>query len=135
MTQKAFKKGDRVTRIFDWDGKGTIAIREAIVYSCGMKRMVLTDAVTGDEIGREFRPERADLADRATRWGADLTFPALDRDEAIVIALESGVAVAASVRAGCEKRIRQETGNEGFVKAMEQKIANLHEARFVVIDD
>ncbi len=136
MAQKAFKKGDRVTRISDWDGKGTVAIREAIVHSCGVKRLILTDATTGEEIGRNFRAERNEPEDRLESWGGGfaqgLIFPALDRDVAIKIALESGAAIVASVRANAEKRIADEAGNAGFINAMNSKIVALHEPRFIV---
>lgn len=139
MAKKAFTKGDRVTRISDWDGKGTVAIQEAIVHSCGVKRLILTDAETGEEIGRNFRAERNEPEDRITRWGGHfaqgLILPALDRDEAIKIALESGAAIVASGRAKAERRIEEEAGNEGFISAMNSKINALHEPRFTVIND
>jgi hypothetical protein len=57
---KAFKKGDLVTYIADWDRKGSTYFRHAVVYACGKKQMVLTDAETGEEMGRHFRPVRAE---------------------------------------------------------------------------
>lgn len=73
---KAFKKGDLVTYIDDWDRKGSTYYRHAVVYSCGKKQMVLTDAETGVEMGRNFRPERA------SGLGDQGTFPRLTEEEA-----------------------------------------------------
>lgn len=133
---KAFTKGDRVTRISDWDGKGTVAIREAIVHSCGVKRLILTDAETGEEIGRNFRAERNDIEDRITRWAGGpaqgLILLVIPRDEAIVIALESGAAIVASQRAKISRRIEQAAGNKGYIRALDREIADLHEPRFIV---
>lgn len=53
---KAFNKGQLVTLFGDWDRRGTVYFRNAVVYSCGKKQMVLTDAETGEEIGRHFKP-------------------------------------------------------------------------------
>ena len=52
----AFKKGQKVTLVVDWDRKGTIAVTPAMVYSCGKRIMVLTHALTGEELGRNYRP-------------------------------------------------------------------------------
>lgn len=51
-----FKKGQEVTYITNYDRKGTFCYQQAIVYSCGKKRMVLTDEATGEEMGRNFKP-------------------------------------------------------------------------------
>lgn len=53
---KEFKKGEAVTLVRNWNSKGEFAVTAAIVYSCGAKQMVLTDAETGYELGRNFLP-------------------------------------------------------------------------------
>lgn len=55
-----FKKGQKATRIFSYDGKGTFAYQQAIVYSCGKKRMILIDAKNGEVLGRHFSPDGKD---------------------------------------------------------------------------
>ena len=130
MSKKAFKKGDRVTRICDWDGRGTVAIREAIVHSCGAKRLILTDAESGEEIGRNFRPVRSDPSERVSRWGGDLIFPMLPREEAITIALESGALIAANEKASGELKLKNNSDQTGYCNAIRSMIADLHEPRF-----
>lgn len=53
-----FTKGQRVNLIRNWDGKGTFFVTSAVVYSCGKKKMVLTNEKTGEELGRNFLPSR-----------------------------------------------------------------------------
>ena len=53
---KNFVKGQEVTYISSWDGKGTFRFTHGIVYSAGQKQMILTDAVSGEEMGRNYRP-------------------------------------------------------------------------------
>jgi len=61
-----FKKGEKVSYISDWDRKGTVVTREAIVYSCGKKQMILTCAISGKEIGRNFKPQVAEAGETGT---------------------------------------------------------------------
>ncbi len=57
---KAFKKGEKVTRVSDWDGMGTFMISDCTVYSCGSKQMILIDDTTGEKMGELFRPVHGD---------------------------------------------------------------------------
>lgn len=66
---KEFKKGDRVFYLAIASQEGGAFYEDAIVYSCGNKRMVLTCARTGRELGRNYAPERAE-------FGAEGTIPA-----------------------------------------------------------
>ena len=59
----AFKKGQEVWLIQSWNGKDTVSITPAVVYSCGKKQMILTHAETGAELGRNFAPSPTQL-----RW-------------------------------------------------------------------
>jgi hypothetical protein len=56
---KQFTKGDAVYLLQNWDHRGVVSITPAIVYACGKKRLVLTHAVTGEELGRHFLPTSA----------------------------------------------------------------------------
>lgn len=58
----AFKKNQNVFLIQSWNGKGEFQVVTAIVYSCGKKQMVLTDANTGRELGRNYLPTREQRA-------------------------------------------------------------------------
>ena len=51
-----FKKGDAVTIIRKWSKECATYAQKAVVYSCGKKQMVLTCAITGQELGRNFLP-------------------------------------------------------------------------------
>jgi hypothetical protein len=52
-----FKKSQSVFLISSWNDKGRVQIVPAVVHSCGKKQMVLTNATTGEELGRHFRPQ------------------------------------------------------------------------------
>lgn len=72
---KAYRRGDLVTIIADWDGCGTVSHREAVVYSCGQLQMVLTCETTGEELGRNFPPVRGEIGNTGT-------FPRMTHSEA-----------------------------------------------------
>ena len=116
---KAFNKGDAVTLINDWDRKGSTYFRHAVVYSCGKKQMVLTDAATGDEIGRHFRPACAKI-------GYAGTFPRLTDAEATVAALALAETVLASETAHLERCLQNDTAGEGYKNAIRKNLAALH---------
>lgn len=59
---KAFEKGQQVILINDYDSKGTVTIRKAVVRSCGEKRMTLVDETTGNCLGRDFEPVEGSLS-------------------------------------------------------------------------
>lgn len=117
---KAFKKGDEVTYIGDWDHKGTVYYRHAVVYSCGKKQMVLTDAVTGEEMGRHFRPVVGEITG---------TFPRMTDEQAIAKCLEVGARIVAEERTRMERAIALCGYGEDheYTKAVRKDIAALHE--------
>lgn len=119
---KAFTKGDEVTYINDWDRKGTTFFRHAIVYSCGKKQMVLTDAETGEEMGRHFRPERAEV-------GGAGTFARMTDAEATAAALALADRVIASEIAHFERCLQNDTAGEGYKNAIRRDLDRLHEPR------
>jgi hypothetical protein len=116
---KAFNKGDAVTLVSDWDRKGSTYYRHAIVYSCGKKQMVLTDAETGEEIGRHFRPERAEL-------GNDGTFARMTDDEATAAGLVLAVNILARETAQFERCLQDDIAGEGYKNAIRRSLAQLH---------
>lgn len=118
---KAFNKGDEVTYISDWDRKGTTYFHHAIVYSCGKKQMVLTDAETGEEMGRHFRPVRAEI-------GFAGTFARMTDAEATAAALALAENIIARETADFE-RCLQLDADEGYKNAIRKNLANLHEPR------
>ena len=120
---KAFNKGDEVTYINDWDRKGTTYFRHAIVYSCGKKRMVLTDAETGEEIGRHFTPARAEI-------GGSGAFACMTDAEATAAALALAENILISETAHLERCLQfNDTAGEGYKNAIRKSIAALHEPR------
>lgn len=119
---KAFNKGDEVTYIGDWDRKGTTCFRHAIVYSCGKKQMVLTDAETGEEMGRHFSPERAEI-------GSAGTFARMTDAEAAAAGLVLAENILARETAGFERCLQNDTAGEGYKNAIRKSMAQLHEPR------
>lgn len=119
---KAFNKGDEVTYISDWDRKGTTYFRHAVVYSCGKKQMVLTDAETGEEMGRHFKPVRAALGEAGT-------FARLTEEEATAAALALADHILARETAHFERCLQNDTAGEGYKNAIRRNIAALHEPR------
>lgn len=130
---KAFTKGQEVTFIADWDRKGTVTFRHAVVYSCGAKQMVLTDAETGEEMGRHFRPQVGSLETTIQNGGyrmAGGTFPRMTDEEAV----EAGLKVAASIQAyEREHFTRCLAGGHGesYDAAIRKNIAELHDLRAI----
>jgi len=121
---KAFTKGDLVHYVSDWDRKGTVTIRAAIVHSCGKKQMVLTDAETGEEMGRHFKPVRAER-------GNGGTYPRLDADEIEAIAYEVAENILAAERARlthCHDVVGA-TAGQGYRDAIKKDLDALHEPR------
>lgn len=117
---KDFTKNQKVTRIINWDRKGTFVYQDAVVYSCGHKQMVLTDEVTGEEIGRHFSPLKAEV-------GAEGTYPRLTVEEATEICLDLAAKFLDSYRAGDRKRIENTPGQEGYHAALRREEEKLHE--------
>ena len=132
---KAFKKGDEVTLIGSWDSKGTIWVREAIVGSCGTKRMALMDAETGACLGRNFEPVRATESAVLDNWKV-LTFSRLPSVEGHEIAMECGAKTVGSRRAILEARIENlrngtevATYKDVYLKHRIEELEALHEPR------
>jgi hypothetical protein len=133
----AFRKGQKVTFIADWDRKGTVTFRHAVVYSCGMKQMVLTDAVTGDEMGRHFKPAVGSLetikTDNCYRMAGG-TFPRMTDEEAV----EAGLKVAAAIQQyEREHFARCLAGGhgEGYNMSIRKDIDALHDLRAIPYSD
>ena len=75
-----FTKGQKVTHISRWNNLGDFTYRDAIVYSCGKKRMILTDEITGEEIGRNYNPSGETFG--------EFTVPRLSVEDTIALASE-----------------------------------------------
>ena len=116
---KAFNKGDAVTFISDWDRKGSTFFRHAIVYSCGKKQMVLTDAETGEEMGRHFKPVRAEIGNAGT-------FARMTDAEATAAAVALAENIIVSETAQCERCLQSDTAGEGYKNAIRIHLAALH---------
>lgn len=121
---KAFTKGDLVHYVSEWDRKGTVVIRPAIVHSCGAKRMILIDAETGQEMGRRFKPVRAER-------GKCGTFPRMDADEIEAVAMEAAQAFldAETKRLLHCRDVVGETAGAAYRAAIQKDLDALHEPR------
>lgn len=117
----AFKKAQAVTYIADWDHKGTVTFRHAIVYSCGKKQMVLTDAATGEEMGRHFAPELGSLTG---------TFPRMTDDEARAACLKAAEAILEDQRARYAACLARGHG-DAYNASIRKDLAKLHEPRAI----
>lgn len=131
---KAFKKGQEVTYIADWDRKGTYMYQHAIVYSCGKKQMVLTDAETGREMGRNYNPSLGRLeAGTEMKNGVEYhcqpggTFPRMTDEEAEAQCLK----MAAAANQGRKEYYEglKLTAWASAPEVMDKEIAALHEPR------
>ena len=134
MAKAAFKKGQEVTYIQNWDSNGTFTYTHAVVYSCGQKQMVLTDAGNGREMGRRFKPELGHLeAGYGDRNGIAFhvlpggTFPRMTDEEAEAACLLAGAAQNAHYAAHWEGL--KATVWAHAPEVMDEEIAELHEPR------
>lgn len=121
--KNAFKKGQEVTYIADWDRKGTVTFRHAVVYSCGVKQMVLTDAETGEEMGRHFRPALGEIVG---------TFPRMTDEAARAACIFAAEHIIASERARLENCLAASAKSgrgSSYDAGMQKNIAALHEPR------
>lgn len=125
---KAFTKGQEVTYIAIWNRTGTAYYRNAIVHSCGNKQMVLTDAETGEEMGRHFHPG----ADR--KYGFEQTFPRMTEAEAVAKCLEIAAEYLAGERARFERCLASGQ-SEGYNNAVRKDLAALTEPKAVSYKD
>jgi hypothetical protein len=119
-----FKKGDLVTYISDWDRKGTVTYRSAIVHSCGKKQMVLTCADSGEEMGRFFKPVRAEKG----QFG---TFPRLTEEQAVEYGLAAAQGLLQYERERCETILAGPSArcDSGYRAAIQKNLDALHEPR------
>lgn len=131
---KAFTKGQEVTFIADWDRKGTVTFRHAVVYSCGVKQMVLTDAETGEEMGRHFRPQVGCLEVRKCEKGYFYmpggTFPRMTDEQAVEAGLKIAAAIQSYERAHFDRCLAAGHG-ESYDAAIRKNIAELHDLRAI----
>ena len=132
MAKAAFKKGQEVTLITNWDSKGTFAYTHAVVYSCGQKQMVLTDAGNGREMGRNFAPAPGRLQAGIEEKGGVAyhylpggTFPRMTDEEAEAACLQAGAAHNAYYAAYWEELKTKAWAHAPEV--MDKEIAALHE--------
>lgn len=118
-----FSKGQSVHIICSWNYQAQIAVRRAVVVSCGEKCMVLADAATGKAIGTHFRPQQQQ--DQYRRVFAGLT----DKQaECIAEAMCDEVRLAEIER--CERSMvsylsRFKSADDGYVLAMHKKVQSL----------
>lgn len=137
---KAFKKGDIVTLIADWDRKGTVTFRHAVVYSCGKKRMVLTCAKTGEEIGRNFRPEKGSVTNQITELvpgnggmkylkPAGGVFDGMTDEAAEALGLTIAAELLAHERQHYAERLQRWGSDASYAASIQKDIDALHEPR------
>ena len=117
---KAFKKGDRVTVIHCWDGKGTVYVRHATVHSCGTKVLRLTCDVKGDEFGQGLTPAVAAPGTEGIR-------PMLDGEALAAEAQAVALTVVAYKRAGINRRMElsRAEGDERDVSYCQRELDKL----------
>lgn len=129
----AFKKGQLVTVLGTWDGKGTVFYQQAIVYSCGKKQMVLTDEATGEELGARFyNPRIGDVSEARGNGGHwQGVFPRMSDAEAELLCLEAGALMLIAYNEHFDFRIKQWGSNLQYKASMEKSRAELHEPRAV----
>lgn len=123
----AFKKGELVTVLKDWDRKGTVTFRQARVYSCGLKRMILTSLKTGEEFGRDFDAVKATGHEQGVH-------PVMTDEAALTICLEIGADVLEYQRAFLARCLAGNHGT-GYDNSINQQINDLHEPRGIAFPE
>jgi len=120
-----FRKGQTVHLVRDWDRCGTVQITKAQVYSCGKKQMILTDAATGEELGRHFYPRREQAA-----FGFCGAFILEDAPAAEIeaVAMQLATDVLSNEREHFARCLAGGHG-EGYDAAIRKAQAELHEPR------
>lgn len=131
---KAFKKGDTVTVIGNWDSKGTVSYRHCVVHSCGLKRLVLIDAVTDQCVGRDFRPKKAKslidvIEDTSHIHFGEFTFARLSEDEIKSIVIPFAEHILVLEKKDIERDLLDDTNHPSRVRGLESRLAALHEPR------
>lgn len=125
MAATAFKKGQLVTVIGSWDNKGTVYYRHAVVYSCGKKQMILTDAVTGEEFGGIFRNPKVGSLDTVTSHNWNGVFLRMTDAEAEAACLIAGERVLIKMREHYANCISRESGSVHYVRAIQKDLDEL----------
>lgn len=129
----AFKKGQEVTYIADYDRKGTVYFFHAVVHSCGKKQMVLTDAKTGKERGRHFAPRVGSTVteiENNTYKAAGGTFPRLEGEQLQEVAMQIAAEVQKTQREHFARCLAAGHG-ESYDAAIRRQIEELHELRVI----
>jgi hypothetical protein len=119
MSKAAFTKGQKVTRIANWDGKGTFCFQQAIVESCGAKKMTLKCEETCVMMGNNFRPVAGGVGDYTDCY----TFPRMTDDEAAEKCAEIGQIFSEKQKAYFETRKAKDDSPVYW----DGEIAKLHE--------
>lgn len=127
LTDRAFKKGEQVTLLTNWDSKGTVAYRHCVVHSCGLKRLVLLDAETGQCIGRDFTPEKAESVNDliSAHFGI---FRRLSEDEVKALAIPCAENILAEQKTHIERSL-EDSPNENCRLRQLKELEALHEPR------
>ena len=133
-TGKEFKKGQTVIYFASWDRKGTWYFKRALVKSCGAQQMTLLELSTEKMMGCNFRPNSMSVREYVYQGVAgvshysDCTKADMTDEEAHALCLEFAAAELVRERAHIERCIAQ-SETAGYTKAMEKKLAELHEPR------
>jgi|688.fasta_scaffold99366_7 hypothetical protein len=125
-----FSKGDKVTVIGDWDRSGTVWFTQGIVYSCGKRRMIVTDERTGEQLGKEFH---VNFEGKSLNDYSPLVLPRLEGDALQDKAVELAGGVIAWWRNLYRNRLEKYrlNGDEQGVEIMEEQLELLHEPRVI----
>lgn len=121
----AFKKGQLVTVLKSYDDKGTVTYQHAIVRSCGVKRMMLTDEATGNDLGDAFFNPKVGSLDSVTGYNWYGVFPRM----ADIDAEAACLVVANKVVALRKARYLELISERGDAEYYNKYIAELHEPR------
>lgn len=119
-----FTKGQQVTFLCNWDSKGTVAIVDLIVHSCGKKQMILVDDQGIKYQGRLFFPTEDQL-------NFSRVVSRLSPEAAEALALEIGAQVATHEAAEKLRKIAHYGYGEehAYTRSMRKSIADIHEPR------
>lgn len=124
---KQFKKGDKVTVFSSWDNAGTVYAVQAVVHSCGNKRMILTSEATGAELGNNYRPEY--LPSHCIRWDGCKVVHRLGGSEL----WSTGMALAEYWLKSQRAHLETLRSNPYYSSAWIARIeSELHEPRFII---
>jgi hypothetical protein len=122
---KTFRKLDRVAVLSNWDSKGGVRIRRAVVHSCGAKVMRLQDDA-GEMFKVAFTPGEATT-------GRNISGVVADADNATLEALAIEVG-AHTIASGIEQKLASlahygERAGAGYIAALNRDLDVLRAAR------